>query len=133
MKKRLLFALIACASWRVTAWSEGGCPPGQYPQQGQGWQACVPIPGSSTNTGSPKPQWIEQWQAIATDAHNGVVGVSKDKASPDDSVQAAISDCKSKGGINCRIEISFGNGCVAMVFGNSLKNTQGGETKEAFQ
>jgi len=59
------------------------------------------------------------------------MGVSKDQRSPDASVNAAISDCKSKGGVNCRIEISYGNGCVAMVFGNALKNTAGGKTIEA--
>ncbi|WP_080943291.1 DUF4189 domain-containing protein [Pseudomonas marginalis] len=79
----------------------------------------------------PQPSWVEQWQAIATDASKGVMGVSTYQPSPDASVAAAISDCRAKGGSNCRIEISYGNGCVAMVFGNSLKNTAGAETKEA--
>lgn len=42
----------------------------------------------------------------------------------------ALDDCKSKGGTNCTVAISYGNGCVAMVFGDSLLTTGSGGTKE---
>jgi hypothetical protein len=115
----------------LSAHAEGGCPPGQYPQQGQGWQTCVPIPGNGQSSQPTLPvRWREQWQAIATDTPKGIMGTSIDQATADDSVTAAISDCRAKGGTDCQIEISYGNGCVAMVFGKALKNSRSGKTKE---
>jgi hypothetical protein len=36
-----------------------------------------------------------------------------------------MADCKAKGGTQCHVEISYGNGCVAMVVGNSRMNVKG--------
>jgi hypothetical protein len=113
--------------------AEGGCPPGQYPQQGQGWQTCVPIPGAGTQQQAtpPPPQWVSQWQAIATDKQKAVLGASMGKSSSVDSENAAISDCRAKGGVDCEIQISYRNGCVSMIIGDATMNTQGAATKGA--
>lgn len=132
MEKLILFTLIACSSWSVTAWAEGGCPPGQYPQQGQGWQTCVPIPESGQSRGAPQAPaavWRSSWQAIATDSSKGVLGTSIDRSTTEEAETLALNDCKSKGGTHCTIAISYGNGCIAMVTGNALLTTGAGRTK----
>ncbi|WP_071924973.1 DUF4189 domain-containing protein [Luteibacter rhizovicinus] len=124
----LVLILLTCGS---VGHAEGGCPPGQYPQQGQGWQTCVPIPTSDGAASGSQPvhvpsKWLEQWQAIATDTTKGIMGTSTDKVSWSAAEAAAIADCQSKGGASCKVEISYANGCVAMVFGDSYKNSKGG-------
>jgi hypothetical protein len=117
------------------AHAEGGCPPGQYPQQGQGWQTCVPIPTSDAGPQRSQPvhvpsKSLDQWQAIATDTTVGVIGTSADKTTWGTAESAAISDCQQKGGTDCKIDISYANGCVALVFGNALKNSKGGSNQK---
>lgn len=126
----LLGALLLLHSF--SAHAEGGCPPGQYPQEGQGWRTCVPIPGSAgaqQPPAAPPPRWEDYWQAIATDKQNAVIGTSINSSSSDDSAQAAVSDCHAKGGVSCEVQITYRNGCVAMVVGKTLMNTQGEATK----
>ncbi|WP_213947923.1 DUF4189 domain-containing protein [Luteibacter sp. dw_328] len=132
MKKNILFLLVLLMlSCMNVVHAEGGCPPGQYPQQGQGWQTCVPIPNSEAAPRGAQPvhvpsKWLDQWQAIATDTTKGIMGTSADKVSWETAEAAAISDCRSKGGDSCKVDISYANGCVAMVFGNAYKNAKGG-------
>lgn len=131
--KRLFFLLcVATAHLLSAAHAEGGCPPGQYPQQGQGWQTCVPMPGAANQQppSPPPPQWVSQWQAIATDKQKAVLGTSSGQSSSGSSAIAAMSDCHAKGGIDCVIQISYRNGCVSMVVGNATMNTQGAATKK---
>lgn len=129
----LLFLAISALQCMFVVRAEGGCPPGQYPQQGQGWQTCVPIPGAADSQQPPAPPpalWASQWQAIATDSQNAVLGVAMGKPSSDDSAQAAIADCHAKGGMTCKVQISYRNGCIAMVVGETGMNTQGAPTKD---
>jgi len=130
---RLLTLLVIAFS--ATTHAEGGCPPGQYPQHGQGWQTCVPMSASSGSPqGTPQPvhvpsKSLDQWQAIATDTVVGVIGTSADKTTWNEAEREAISNCQEKGGTACNIDISYANGCVAMVFGNSMKNSKGGSNQ----
>lgn len=129
------FIALSIAFFCATVHAEGGCPPGQYPQQGQGWQTCVPIPASERANQGAQPihvpsKWLEQWQAIATDTSKGILGTSTDKTTGQAAETAALSDCRAKGGGDCRVEISYANGCVAMAVGSSLLNTKGGANKQ---
>lgn len=135
MIKKLLGLLVCLgglfASFAASA--EGGCPPRQYPQQGQGWQTCVPIPGysdgQSQTQSAPKEQWVSKWQAVVTDASKGALGTSIGAASRDEAVQLATSDCRGKGGIECELQITSANGCIAMAVGKSKLDLEGGTTK----
>lgn len=136
MTSRFLVLLVLVALFGSKAvYAEGGCPPGQYPQQGQGWQTCVPISGNAGATQGTQPtyvpsKWIDRYQAIATDSKLGILGTSLDKPTGQDAIQAALSDCKTKGGTDCRIEIAHGNGCVAMVVGKEFKNVKSGANQK---
>jgi hypothetical protein len=122
--------LLSCIS---AAYAEGGCPPGQYPQQGQGWQTCVPIPGGATGqSNAPAPErWIDNWQAIATDANKGALGTSVGEPTAAKAESLALGDCRAKGGIACDIQVSYRNGCVAMVVGDKRMATRGAPTKDS--
>jgi len=130
MKRSIVAIALFLLCTLNIAHAEGGCPPGQYPQQGQGWQTCVPIPSGSADAQASQPihvpsGWRSQWQAIATDTSKGIMGTSTDLDTPEGSVSAALADCRKKGGVNCQTEIAYGNGCVALVFGDKLMNSKG--------
>lgn len=119
----LLFLALAFLASYVHA--EGNCPPGQYPigaPQGQaGPQGCAPIPGYDNQVHSPTPpppQWTDRWGAIASYPPSGALGTSSNLPSPQQAKQAAIEDCQAKGASTCKIEISYGNQCVAMIVGH---------------
>jgi hypothetical protein len=125
--RRLLAGLLFLIAGVVHA--EGGCPDGYYPigapQGQQGPQGCAPIPGYSQEPiepQQPSPQWISQWAAIATYAPTGVLGVSINLPSQNSAESAAISDCRSKGGLECKIEAAYTNGCSAVVVGDKGYN-----------
>jgi hypothetical protein len=59
--------------------------------------------------------WQDRYGAIYLDLPKGAMGTSTRLASRPAAEQAAISDCKAKGGIDCKQEASYGNGCIAFV------------------
>ena len=125
----LLFTLVL-AMFATAAQAEGGCPPGQYPQGGQGWQACVPIPGEQNQQMSvPTVRWTNHYQAIATDSHLGILGSAVDRTTNQSAIRDALADCEAKGGQDCKIDIALVNGCVAMVLGVTTREIQMGATK----
>lgn len=122
--------LILTAS---TAHAEGGCPPGQYPQQGQGWKTCVPIPGDAAggDSNAVPERWVDKWQAIATDATKGALGTSVGAATAVEAESRAMGDCQAKGGTACDVQVSYRNGCVAMVVGDKRMATRGAPMKDS--
>lgn len=126
MKKWIFtLGLMACQTAHVVH-AEGGCPPGQYPQQGQGWQTCVPIPGGGGSEQVAGPQWVDKWQAVATDTPLGILGVALDRSSSKDAERASVLDCEAKGGKVCIAQLSVKNGCIAMAVGENTKVIQDG-------
>jgi hypothetical protein len=133
MKKWIfILGLVACQTARIVH-AEGGCPPGQYPQQGQGWRTCVPIPGGGGSEQVAGPQWVDKWQAIATDTPLGILGVALDRSSSKEAERASVSDCEAKGGKVCIAQLSVRNGCIAMAVGENTKVIQSGASDSAAQ
>jgi len=132
----LLFALLLI----VTGWvhAEGGCPPGLIPASGTNINSCVPIPPGYYNNQQgvqqpqpPQPLWANRYGAIATDIPNRSGGISVNESDRSRAEQVAIANCQSNGGSNCSLEISYGNGCVALVGGKTGHNAKSGPTIEA--
>ncbi len=125
------FGLLGAAT---AAHAEGGCPPGQYPANGQGWQACYPIPGydqGQSQQNQAPPRWLDMWGAVATYIpSNGTeaVGTAINLPTRKQAEDAALQDCHAKGGVNCKIELSYSNQCAAMVVGRSGQNVNPGAT-----
>ena len=103
------------------AHAEGGtCPPGYYPQGGQGTMGCAPIPDyqGSTSESAPvaRPQghWKLTWGAIAMD-HSGDIGVTVGKFSENDAKRDALVRCATWGAKNCKVELAYYHQCAVIV------------------
>lgn len=135
MKALYLLALLLVAS---TAHAQATCPPGTIPY-GTGNDPSSCGPDNSQQQGQPKtPQsspglWIDQWGSIATDANKGILGTSQNSSSQADAEKTALADCSAKGGIECKIQLSYRNQCAAMIVGNmgKLFNVNSGETTDS--
>ena len=117
-RRTLTFIGLIFLSTLVRA--EGGCPPGQYPQQGPGWQTCVPIPGYESDPApNQKPvRYINQWISFAVDADNGAFGITSDRSSRESAMRTAIDGCKLKGGKSCTNVGTVLNMCMAITLGD---------------
>jgi transposase len=115
--------LLAVGAFTLpTVHAEGGCPPGQYPQQGQGWQTCVPIPGAdqgNTQAAQNQGHWETRWGAVATFEPTGVLGGVTGLRTKGEAEQAAMTDCRAKGGTSCKLEVAYQNGCAALAGSDS--------------
>ena len=98
-----------------------GCiPPSAWPQN-QPQQAQPSVP-----TG----HWEKRWGAYATDAVAGALGVSKGIPSKTKAQKIAMSACRTDGGKQCKITLTFANQCGAMVSGKDQVNLASGATIE---
>lgn len=131
-----LFILVGLIASSAFAHAEGNCPQGYYPigASGQsGPQGCAPIPGSSQSPSQTKAtpmKWSSTWGAIAIDATAGSLGSITGAATRNEAEESAIADCKTKGGSNCKLQISYANGCSAVVLGDSVFNVNSGATSK---
>jgi hypothetical protein len=117
----LVFLLVAPIAWLSPAHAEGGCPPGQVPQQGNGWRSCVPMGGSSSGNGASEfraPISEPRYIAIAIDSEKQASGASPPSLSFDEADANAVQACMSAGGSRCIVYVSARNGCVTVVSGN---------------
>lgn len=135
--RTVVIIVLLTLGFDSAAVAEGGCPPGQYPQNGQGWQSCVPIPGGAPGSGSasvaPIPsKWSPKWGAIATGGR-GFLGVSAEMPDESSAVGSAIDDCRARGGSNCRMTHVYANQCVAVIGrpGAPADNVDGSNEKAA--
>jgi hypothetical protein len=131
----LLLGLLLLLGSSVHA--EGECPPGMYPTNPPGAQGpvgCAPIPGYNQQRQAPQQQqappavWNSRWLAIATDSAKGSLGTATDMANQDEAEQMAMTSCRAKGGTQCKVDVSYGNGCAAMVSGDTGYNVHGAAT-----
>jgi len=134
-QRYLLLAMLLLVVGAVHA--EGNCPPGYYligaPQGQSGPQGCAPIPGynnqqQTQQQAPPSPRWISQWGAIATDATKGSLGTATNLPNRNEAEQVALADCQSKGGLQCKVNISYDNECAVLVVGATGYNVSANVT-----
>lgn len=65
----------------------------------------------------PTGEWRTTWGAIATDNVKGVLGSVVERASKNDASNAALAECRSKGGADCKVDLAYFNQCAAVVVG----------------
>ncbi|QVX40699.1 DUF4189 domain-containing protein (plasmid) [Ralstonia solanacearum] len=127
-----LLGVLACGS---IAQAQTACPPGMIPYgTAQNQSVCGADPNAQQQgpgqSAAPSVRWASNWQALATDTPKGILGISKDEPNRALAEVAALRDCRAKGGTDCTLQISYGNGCVAMVVGDRLMNMNGGITED---
>jgi hypothetical protein len=128
--KFAMFIFFTLAATR--SFAEGGCPPGQYPQQGNGWRACVPAGGTANEVPGDNfrgPTKVARWVALASDTPKGILGKGLDASSESDAISAAKADCSAHGGQDCQIIGVVKNQCVSMAVGKTQLATSEGLTQ----
>lgn len=130
------FLVAACLSLASSAYAQISCPPGWIaygatPET----SSCGPAPGAQGQGGqqtAPPASWTPQWGAVAIDEGptNVGIGTAKGKTSKADAVNSALADCRSKGGTGCKLNIAYGNQCVALVAGIQYARGQPAATIE---
>lgn len=118
--KALLLLLLCLTGFSGMLHAEQGCPPGMIPQGGQGATSCRPIPGynqgGAAQPGGPSIAWVSRWGAIAMDTQETrVSAASRDRASKEEAVKAAMKGCLDQGAKQCEIISAYANGCVALA------------------
>jgi len=115
----LLFGLLLFSG---ISHAEGGCPAGMIPYSGNDINSCGPVPANyygNSQQGQQKTQsparWLRRWGAIATDEPKGILGAVTGLPSEGDAQQAAIAECKAKGGSPCKFEQAYDNECISLV------------------
>lgn len=135
-----LWIIWSCASTFAQAqdYEQGsgiaGCQAGSGVCNGWQWQQSNQQgPSGQQNQAPPSSShWQSRWGAIVTDAPQGIVSSSKDQPNSRKAEQVALSDCKTRGGINCKLQVSYSNGCAALAYsGHTFAVESGPSLNEA--
>jgi hypothetical protein len=117
VKKLLLSCVLMLAS--VSAFAEGGCPPGSYPIGDSRAPGCAPIPTGGGGDSAQGPvatgKWETRWGAISEDADSLATGSAVSMKSKRQAVAAASAECKKLGGKNCKLRLAYYNQCAAIA------------------
>ena len=104
------------------------CPAG-IPSGGN--PLCLPpgASGSPYQQGSPgqaearQARWEARWGAIAFDPSNAEVGVASGMSSKRKAKDAALANCKERGGNSCKIDLVYYNQCGVVAWGDTYATT----------
>ncbi|CAM5303757.1 DUF4189 domain-containing protein [Rhodanobacter lindaniclasticus] len=128
MRLLLIAGLLISAR---TAHGEGGCPPGYQPTgvapNSQNPVGCRPMQSYDEAPRQPPPpprpppsplEWVPDWGAVAVDTERWTVGASARAPTQSSAQDSALEDCRSKGGVACKIAVTYEDGCVALAASN---------------
>ncbi|QWP75105.1 DUF4189 domain-containing protein [Lysobacter sp. K5869] len=117
--------------------AEQGCGDGYVPTTTPAGVQCMPIPGlyrETPGSDSPPPappiRWASRWGAIAMDNASGKTAIVGSMSSQKKAEKAAVAQCKSKGGGDCQVKISYANQCGVLAWGNNRMVTANGTSLE---
>lgn len=112
-----LSAVLAVFLPAVSGWpqAEGGCPAGMIPYSGTSTSSCGPMPSGPSGSWLPTTRWKNRWGAVAGDDARGVVGAVTDLPSKREAKQAAVENCRDRGGVDCTLTVAYVNQCVVIV------------------
>lgn len=130
MKMRF-FLLLGCLVLGQATAQELLCPETGIPMSRD--------PGCMTpNYNNPQPvpqapagEWQTRWGAIGGNAPKGILGVSTGMPTEQAAIQAALADCRARGGgSGCKSDLTYYNQCAVLVTGDKLYNTSSAATIE---
>lgn len=127
----LLMVFMSFSFHVNTAYAQAACPPGTIPYGGGKGSALAVqtiASGNQADPGVAPPLWLDRWMAFATDAENSVLGLALDRSNVGEPRRAALSDCRFKGGVDCKFENAFLDSCAAVTVGNNGYTIMGGAT-----
>ncbi len=120
IKKYLILVSLLILNGNVSAQV---CPYGAYPGKLDEPQICRPPPNETSEPSQPQVRWENRWGAIATDVINGKLGAVVGMRTKKQAQKLAMSECRSKGGKKCTVDIVYYNQCAVMILGNKKYNT----------
>lgn len=85
--------------------------------------------GQDHQPAAPPARWADRWGAIASDGR-GNFGAVTDVASERRARKAALTDCKNRGGADCRVRMSYHNQCIAVASGTTQSRNNSAATEE---
>lgn len=126
-------ALVSVMVYSQITLAQAACPPGTI-AYGTGTDVSVCGPDNRQQQPQqtqpapqlPPPQWLSRWGAIATDFPHSAAGAAVDESNEQDAKNAAIANCRSNGGVTCRVELTYSNGCAALAIGRDGHNAKAG-------
>ena len=121
LPRELLVVLLLLLTSFVHA--QTACPPGMVPY---GAGVCGYDQSSDAPAQSPPSAWRSYWLSIATDNVNFRLGTASNMPDANSAQQVALSDCRSHGGTQCKVDLTERNGCAAIVAGIGGYNVQSG-------
>lgn len=131
MKSHLLFALFL--AFCMTTAAHAQCRVGSGPEFGDGIPYCSdlqaqddPVEPRSPQIDVAPLQLPSLWGAIAIDPQSAAGGVGVSSGMPSRRVAeiTALRQCRETGGgPTCRVEVSYGNQCAALAWGDHYYHT----------
>ncbi|MFK3649762.1 DUF4189 domain-containing protein [Lysobacter enzymogenes] len=112
-----------------TAHAEQGCPDGFIPNAA-GTPGVPCVAGSTQNWGELPRHAPSRWGAFAGDSESGKIGQASGMPSKRKAEKQALAHCRSKGGQNCKVEITYNNQCGVVAYGGGHMNTASAATIE---
>lgn len=132
MKNRHIVGFALWAAPIPICIAQAICPPG-FISVGAATPSnnhCIPeVTNTSLPTPTPREQRLARYGAIAG-SDNVILGFSKDQRSKRSAKLVAINDCKSKGGLNCSLDLEYNNQCAAIVSGENTYATASGISEQ---
>jgi Domain of unknown function (DUF4189) len=120
--------------------ANNGCPAGYYFTgrmiQGQGvsYPECAPDvqqpQQQQQQPPAPRGRWETRWGSIAIDSAKGKLGGVINHTSKQAATKAALKECYSLGGVNCKLYYTYYNQCSAVAWGDSKYTGSGRNTIE---
>lgn len=121
MKVRIFFAFCLISFSGIVLAQV--CPYGAYPGRLDEPQICKPPPDDVNDNvaqpAMPKARWAKTWGAVSFDKKLGSVGAVTGKLSKREAQQAAIAECRARGGRDgCKnIAHTYYNQCAVVLAG----------------
>lgn len=79
----------------------------------------------------PPGYWEKTWGAIATSESGGALGTAVGVSSKAQAERIAMQDCQAKGGVGCKIDLSYHNQCAVMLIGDGIALARAASIEEA--
>ena len=124
-----ILSFVCLVGISIAAHAQVACPTGWIPYSAT---SCGPAPSGqrAPTQQAPAVSPASRWGAIATDGVKGVLGTAVGEESERRAERTAMADCQAKGGSPCKLQLTYSNGCGAMIVGSKGFSTAGAGTKE---
>lgn len=120
----VLFVSSSAAWAQMTPQQQANLPPSD-PNSPQYNTVYLPF---LANAAPPQERWADRWGAFVLSS-NGMSGGIQDAPNKRQAEKAALTECREKGGENCRVSLSYYNQCGAVASGGGHTGSSSAPTE----